>query len=192
MPVDWMQIAQLAGSLASQYGKQQQGKAAGAVTQADVTQKQDQNALARYIAQQNAQNTAASTDLARKQYTDQSRGSSAKQALVGALLGNMTPTGTLSGGLSKGLSTPQAKTSLDELYRQASLQQFDPQPFQGGQTLTPPALTGLPNVGGNGVLNTLATLGQYAGAASPYLQELLKKQPAGLSGTGYVDIGQGE
>jgi hypothetical protein len=186
--MDWAALAQLAGSVASQYGKQQQGRAAGAATQADLTQRQDQNALARYIAQQNAQNTAASTDLARKQYTDQSRGSTAKQALTAALLGHFTPTGNLSGGLAKGLSSPDAKTSLGELSRQALLQQFEPTPFQGGQVLTPPALTGLPNVGGNSVLNTLASVGQLAGSASPYIQQLLKKDPTGA----YADLGQGD
>ena len=166
--MDWVGLA---SAIASAYGKQQQGKAQGAVQQANVQGNQDQNAISRYIAMQNAQNSAANTDLARQQFTQSSRGKNARDAMIGALLGNFSPSGNVSGGLAKGLSTPEARMSMSELNRQGLEAQLTPPSFQGGQTLQAPTLTPLPNVGGNSLLNSLAALAQLAGAASPYLQK---------------------
>lgn len=162
--MDWASLIQAGAALASQYGKQQQGRAQGAALQANVQGNQDQNAISRYIAMQNAQNSAANTDLARQQFTQSSRGRNARDAMIGALLGNFSPTGNVSGGLARGLSTPEARMAMSELNRQGLEAQLTPPSFQGGQILTAPKLTPLPNVGGNGVLNSLAALAQLAGA----------------------------
>ena len=178
--MDWVGLAT---SLASMYGKQQEGKAKGAADQATIQQRQDQDAISRYIAMQNAQNSAANTDLARQQFTQSSRGKNARDAMIGALLGNFSPTGTMSGGLAKGLSTPEARMAMSELNRQGLEAQLTPPSFQGGQILPAPRLTPLPNTGGNGLLNTMAALAQLAGSASPYLK---KTDPYGQPGhTGY-------
>lgn len=164
--MDWVGLA---SAVASAYGKQQQGKATGAVQQAGVTQNQDQNALARYIAMQNAQNSAANTDLQRQQFTQNSRGTNAKQAIIGALMGGFSPTGSVSSGVTKAMTSPEARAAMMELNRQGLTAQFTPPSFTGGNTLTPPPQTKLPDVGGNSFLTTLASLAQLAGAASPYL-----------------------
>lgn len=166
--MDWVGLA---SAVASQYGKQQQGKAQGAEAQAGVQQRQDQNAISNYIAQQNAQNAAANTDLSRQQFAQSSRGKNARDALIGALLGNYAPSGKLSGGISKGFSTPEAKASMSELNRQGLEAQFTPPEFTGGAMVKAPTLTPLPNTGGSGWLNTLASLAQLAGSASPYLKK---------------------
>ena len=159
--MDWISLAT---AVANAYGKQQQGKAQGAVQQANVQGNQDQNAISRYIAMQNAQNSAANTDLARQQFTQKSRGTNARDAMVGALLGNFAPSGAVSSGLVKGLSTPEARMAMSELNRQGLEAQLTPPSYSGGQILQAPALTPLPKVGGNSLLNTLAQLTQLAGA----------------------------
>jgi hypothetical protein len=165
MPFDWGSLAKMGTAVASQYGKQQQGKAQGAAAQANIQQDQDRNAISRYQVEQNAQNQAAQLDLDRQKFGQSSRGTDARQALIGALLGNFSPTaGAASGGLAKGLSTPEAKTSMGELNRRALLAQFEPQGFTGGKLIAPPTLTPLPKAGGNGVMNALAQLAQLAGS----------------------------
>lgn len=169
-----------AGSMGSVLGAQQAGKAQGKVDQANLTLRGDQNALSRYGLEQNAQNQAAQTDLQRKQFTSQNRSTSAKQALIAALLGGgISPTsisgGQRSGGLLSAMnSSPGAKVAMDELQRQALLDQADPEPFSGGAMVAPPKMTPIPKVDSGGFMSALAQIAQLAGAGSAYL-----KKPSG-------------
>ncbi len=168
-------IASVAGDVGSVLGKQQQGKAQGKVDQATLNQRQDQNAIQSYQAQQAAQNQAAQTDLQRQQFSQDSRGVNAKDALVASLLGGgLKPTsvtgGKSSGGLLASLNAnPGALAAMQKLASQASAGQDAPPTFTGGQLLTAPKLTALPQVDQGGWMSTLANIGQLAGAAAPYL-----------------------
>jgi hypothetical protein len=163
--------------LGSVLGKQEQGETQGKIAQADLNQRQDQNALASYIAQQNAQNTAANTDLNRKQFESNNRSSSAKQALIGALLGGgVAPTtfsgGKASGGLFQGLQkNPDALSAMKTLGGQGATAQATPLQFTGGEMLKAPQLSTLGEVDNGGFLSTLARIGQLAGVASPFLPQ---------------------
>lgn len=160
----------MAGDVGSVLGKQQAGTAAGKVQQTELNQRQDQNALANYIAQQNAQNTAANTDLQRKSFETSNRSSTAKQALIGALLGGgITPTsisgGHASGGLLQSLnSNPDAMGAMKLLGSQAGSAQANPSAFTGGQMVTPPTLTPVPKIDDGGAGSTIAKILQVIGA----------------------------
>lgn len=163
-----------AGSVGSVLGKQQQGKAAGKVSQAELNQRQDALALQKYQAEQGAQNTAAQTDLQRKGFETNNRSSTAKQALIGALLGGgVTPTsisgGQASGGLLRSLNgNPDALAALKTLGSQGSAAQNTPLQFQGGAMLQAPTLTPVPQVDQGGIGSTLAQalqlIGSFGGA----------------------------
>jgi hypothetical protein len=171
-------IASVAGDVGSVLGKQQQGKAQGQISQAELQQRQDANALASYQAQQAAQNQAAQTDLQRQQFSQDARGTNAKDALIASLLGSgsYAPTsvsgGKASGGLLASLNAnPGALAAMQKLASQASAGQDTPASFTGGNLLTAPKLTALPQVDSGGWLSTLANIGQLAGAAAPYLSK---------------------
>ena len=175
---------QMAGDVGSVLGKQQAGAAAGKIQQTDLNQRQDQNALARYVTEQNAQNTAANTDLQRKQFETNNRGATARQALIGMLLGGGTyqPTKVGPGGASGGLlnslnANPEALAALKTLGTQAGTAQNTPLQFQGGNVLTPPPLTSVPKIDDGGWLSTLARIGELAGAASPYVKPKTPSMP---------------
>jgi hypothetical protein len=164
-------------ALGATLGKQQQGQAQGQLSQGQLQQGQDRNAVDLYQAQQNAQNQAAQTDLARQQFTSQNRGTTAKQALLASLLGgdykgaNVSVPGiqnaTISGGLLDSLkNSPGALAAMKGLGSQASQAQNTPLTFQGGQMITAPSLTPLPQESKtNSVLDTIARIGQLVGAA---------------------------
>lgn len=170
-------VLSAAGDVSSVLGKQKQGEAQGKVTQAQLQQGQDRNKVDLYQAEQQAQNQAAQTDLQRKQFETGNRSSSAKQALIGALLGGgLTPTsisgGKASGGLLQSLNgNPEALAAMKLLGSQGSTAQKTPLDFQGGQTLTAPRLSTMPQVDKGGFLSTLAQIGELAGAASPYIKK---------------------
>jgi hypothetical protein len=166
------------GGVGDVLGKQQQGQAQGQVTQAQVQQNQDRNALDRYQTMQGAQNQAAQTDLQRKGFESSNRGTSAKQALLAALLGgdyqgaNVSVPGiknaSVSGGLLDSLkNSAGARTAMQNLGQQASTAQTTPLQFHGGEMLAAPNLTALPEAGkSNSFLNTLARIAQIGGAAA--------------------------
>lgn len=170
-------IASVAGDVGSVLGKQQQGKTQGQITQAQLQQQQDRNALDAYQTAQSAQNAAAQTDLQRKGFETNNRATTAKQALIGALLGGgITPTSIgpqgASGGLLRSLNAnPEALAALKMLSSQASSAQSTPLQFSGGEMLKPPTQTALPKIDNGGFLSTLANIGQLVGAASPYLKK---------------------
>ncbi len=181
-------IASAVGDVGSVLGKQQQGKAQGKVDQATLNQRQDQNAIQSYQAQQAAQNQAAQTDLQRQQFSQDSRGVNAKDALVASLLGGgLKPTsvtgGKSSGGLLASLNAnPGALAAMQKLASQASAGQDAPPTFTGGQLLTAPKLTALPQVDQGGWMSTLANIGQLAGAAAPYLSAGAQNPDTGGNG----------
>lgn len=188
-----------AGSMGSVLGKQQEGAAQGKISQAQLQQAQDRAALDRYKAEQDAQFAAGNQDLQRQQFAQSSRNNNAKSALVAALLnGGMPGTsiagGSQSGGLAAKLRTdPDAMAAMRNLQGQADQAQMAPPSFAGGNILQAPTQTPLPKVDQGGLLSTLATLGQLAGAASPYVQDAFKpkaKVPdlpvtSGWSGSGF-------
>lgn len=177
------------GAASSVLGKQQEGKAAGANQQAQTQQAQDRNALALYQAQQQAQNTAAQTDLDRQRFASGEQGRNAKNALISALLGGgIAPTrvnvpgitpASISGGMLASLkNNPEALASLAMLKGQANTALEKGPSFTGGEMVKPPTLTPLPDLGkGNGFLNTLANIGQIAGSVSPFLKGSAPQAP---------------
>jgi hypothetical protein len=170
--------ASAAGDISSVAGKQQEGEANGKVTQAKLQQAQDALALNKYQTEQGAQFTAGNQDLARKQFTTADRGDTAKQALVSALLsGKIDPVnitgggGKSTGGILAALqNNPEALAAMKTLHGSASAAQNTPLDFAGGNLLTAPKLTALPQVNSGGIMSNLTKIGQLFGAASPYLQ----------------------
>lgn len=177
-----------AGALGQIAGKQQEGKAQGAVTQAGVTQAQDRNALQAYQTAQAAQNNAGLLDLDRKKYTDDARGQNAKRAVIAGLLGGggmgsgiSVPgiqSATMSGGPMAALkNNPEALAAIQALGKQSSDGLTTPQAFTGGAMLQAPKLTNLPDVGGSGFMSTLADYGQLAGVLAPLLKDKVGGAP---------------
>lgn len=177
--------------MASVLGKQQEGKAAGALAQAGAQQNQDRNAISLFQAQQGAENSAAQTDLQRKQYADTARSKASKDALMSALLGGGIPKTSISvpgiapastsGGMLDALkSNPDALKALATLHGQASDAQTTAPTFTGGNTVAPPSLTALPDTGqSSGFLSALANIGQLISAS-----QAQKKLPISPSGVG--------
>jgi hypothetical protein len=176
------------GAASSVLGKQQEGKAQGAATQANAQQAQDRNALQLYQAQQAAQQAAAQTDLERQKFSASEQGRNAKNALMSALLGGGMPrtsisvpgiqSGAVSGGLLDALkNNPDALASLSMLKGQANTSLASGPTFTGGNMVTAPTLTPLPDTtgGGNSFLSTLANIGQIAGAGYAGSQAIKKK-----------------
>ena len=150
-------------------GKQEEGAAKGKFDQATLQQRQDQNAIQLYQAQQQAQQQQALTDLQRQQFAQQNRGATAKQALIGALIGGgMTPTSIgpsgASGGIFRSLmANPEALAAMKTMGSQASGAQNTPLSFAGGQMVTAPKLTPLPQIDKGGFMSALARVAQFAG-----------------------------
>jgi len=178
--------------LGSIIGKQQEGRARGAIDQAGVTQGQDRNALALYQAKLQAERDAAQTDLQRQQFGAGEQGRNAKNALFAALLGGGMPrtsinvpgikSASVSGGLLDALkNNPEALASLSMLKGQANTALEKGPTFTGGAPVAPPTLTPLPDTGGRGssLLNTIAEIGQLSGGTGSLIQ---KKKPPVLYG----------
>lgn len=153
-------------------GKQQQGAAQGKITQAQLNQGQDRNAIDLYNSQQGAQFRAGDQDLDRKKWESENRGTTAKQALIASLLGGvggpMTATsikdGKSSGGILAGLqNNPDAIAALRNLHGQADKAQMAVPNFAGGNILNAPSLTPLQQVDKGGFLSKLANIGQIVG-----------------------------
>lgn len=164
-------------AISSVAGKQAQGKTQGQISQAQLQQAQDRNAIDAYQAAQQAQMQAGTQDLQRKQFEQGNRSTTAKQALIGALLGGgVTPTSIgpsgASGGLLRSLNgNPDALAALKMLGSQGSTAQSAPVTFSGGNVIPAPTLTPLPKVDKGGLMSTLASIGQLVGAASPYIKK---------------------
>jgi hypothetical protein len=171
------------GAAGQVLGKQQEGAAAGRNAQAQTQQGQDRNAISLFQAQENAQNSAANTDLERKKYSDQARSQNTKQAVIAHLLAGKMPQSSISmpgittasvhGGPLEALnSNPAALAALAESARQADAGLTSPAPFVGGAPVTAPGLTPLPQESKTGgFLDALAKLAQLGDSAySAYSQ----------------------
>jgi hypothetical protein len=168
---------------ASILGKQQEGKAAGAASQAQLQQGQDRNALQLYRDSQAAQDEAARRDLDRQKFGAGEQGRNAKNAIFSALLGGGMPrtsinvpgiqSANVSGGLMDALkNNPDALKSLAMLKGQANTSMESGPTFTGGNMVAAPKLTPLPDMGkGNGFLSAIANIGQIVGGVSPYLKK---------------------
>jgi hypothetical protein len=163
-------ILDAAGDLGSVAGKQAQGNTNDKITQAQLLQGQDRNAIDLYQAQQGAQNQARTLDLQTKDFENQNRGKTAQQALVAALLNGGLPAtsiagGKASGGLAEKLRTdPDAMAAMRNLHGQADKAQMAVPNFAGGQLLNAPTLSAAPKIDSGGWLSKLASIGQFAGA----------------------------
>lgn len=173
--------AEAAGAVSDVLGKQQAGAAKGAIDTAGVNQAQDRNAIDVYRTQQDAENKAADTDLERKKFTTSDRSANFKQALIAELLGHggggisLPGIPQVSGGLAELLQGAGAQSALSSFGGAAHAAQDAPASFAGGNMLTAPALTPLPQESGGGkLLDTIARIGQLSGAAAPFIP---KKKP---------------
>jgi hypothetical protein len=159
-------------------GGQQEGAAKGQLTQAQVQQGQDRNAIDLYSRQQGAQQDAGQLDLQRKGFETNDRSATAKQALIGALLGGkMSPTsitgGKSSGGLLAALqANPDALGAMQRLGGSAGQAQIKPLQFTGGEMLKAPTMTPLPNTSkGSNLLSTIARIAQIGGGIASGLKK---------------------
>ena len=160
-------------------GKQQEGAAKGAATQAQLQQGQDRNAVDLYQTQQGAQNQAGQLDLQRKSYDTSSRSAAGKQALLAMLMGDYHPStvsvpgitnATFSGGMGESLKNPQILALLKSIADKGVTDQATPNAFTGGEMVKAPTLTPLPQTGkGSSIMSTLARIAQIGGSVSPYL-----------------------
>ena len=174
-------IAGAVTGLGSVMGAQQGGAASGREKQAAANLAFDRNALDRYQTEQGAQFNAGNLDLQRKDYESGNRATTAKQSLIASLLGGagggMDPTsiqdGKASGGLLAALkSNPDAMAAMRNLHGQADQAQMAPSNFQGGNLLTAPKLTPVPQIDKGGFMSTLASILQGAGAVGSGLSGL--------------------
>lgn len=171
------------GDVASVLGAQEGDKSKGKITQAQLNQAQDRNAIDLFNSAQNAQFQAGNQDLQRQGFTREARNTDAKTALIAALLnGGMPGTsikgGTATGGLAAKLRTdPDAMAAMRNLQGQADKAQMAVPAFTGGNLLAAPQLTALPQVDKGGFLSALARVGQLAGAAAPLLSGIGSGDP---------------
>lgn len=137
-----------------------QGAASGRQLETENILRQDALRNSQYGTQQGAEMQAGNLDLSRKNFTEDARGSRAKQALIASILGGgFQPTSvnvpgiknaTITGGLAESLKAPGAQQSMAELMKQALAAQLDGadgESFTGGSVLTPPKLSTLPKAG---------------------------------------------
>lgn len=177
MAMDWLKLLQAAGPLLQSTGQvagaQAGGRAAGRQAEAGVNLNRDQLATQQYGIQQGAQNQAGQLDLQRKGFTEDARKGRAQQALMGDVFSHYAPVdintpgvphAQVSGGLSIGAGGKQA---MSELMKQALMAQMQGDTFTGGQQLTPPTQTPLPQPGKlDSFLSGLGTFGSLAGAVA--------------------------
>ena len=178
--MDWLKLLSTAAPLLS---KTLSGGAAGAAkgreTEANLNVSRDQLANQQYNTAQNAQFQAGNQDLQRKSFEEEARGSRAKQAAIADMLANFKGTSistpgvrqsTISGGLN--VNTPGVQQAMAKMREQALLGQLKGdtpggEGFTGGNILTAPTQTPIPQAGGwekfMGVAGQVAGLGSLIG-----------------------------
>ena len=169
------------GSVGDVLGGQQKGAAQGQISQAQLQQNQDRNALDLYGQQQGAQDKAGQLDLQRKAYDTTSRGAAGKQALLAMLLGDYKPSSvsvpgitpaTFSGGMGESLKNPQILELLKSIAAKGVTDQATPNQFTGGNLVQAPTLTPLPKQSKtSGILDTIARIAQIGGAVAPMFKK---------------------
>jgi len=193
----YLELAKLAAPYLSSMAK---GRAEGRQAEAGVLQQGDQLANQQFTTQQNAQMQAGNLDLQRRAFADSARGSRGKQALIADMIGHYQPTSvsvpgitnaTIRGGLHESIGD-MGKASMAELSRQALLKLMEGDEFQGGQMLTPPKATPLPQSGKlDTFLNTAAGISGLAGSLSPFLEEQMRARHSVLKGAPEADPNSG-
>jgi hypothetical protein len=173
-------IGKMAGGVGSVAGGAAGAKSDQRMQETALTNQFNQTDLAKYQAQQAAQNQAGQLDLQRKSFTEDARGGRAKQALLADLLSNMqdvninvpgVQTANVSGGLRPSAIGATGRSSLAELAKQALAAQMSGDQFTGGQVLDAPTLRGMPQAGKTEKgLDWIGLLGSVAGAISGLTQ----------------------
>jgi hypothetical protein len=174
------QASQVAGAMSA-------ANAQGRAQESQLLDARDRTATDRYQTEQAAQMSAGQQDLERKGFTEQARGSRAKQAAIADMLANFKGTqitipgiqsATTTGGLQVG--SPGVQQAMGKLREQALLAQLQGdapggENFQGGKILKPAAMSDVPHEGGYSKLLGIASgLGSMAGAYG------MKKTPGAL------------
>jgi hypothetical protein len=164
------------------------GSAQGRLLESGALDQRDRTATDRYQAEQAAQNQAAQTDLSRKGFTENARGSRAKQAAIADMLANFKGTqinipgiasANVTGGMQMGDGAKQAMGKLREQALLAQLQGDSPdgEKFTGGAMLRPQALSKAPEASGmDKAMGALGTIGSFAGALGPQFVDLLARK----------------
>jgi hypothetical protein len=177
--------ASLIGKL---FGGASKGRAEGRAAETQVLQQQDQTALQRFLAAQNAQNTAAQTDLQRKQYSLQAPGQRAQNSTRGDILATLQkPTAAQQAHPRANVidflqGAPELSANTRALGTKMSQQALDSQDagdtFTGGNLLLVPQASPLPQAGKlDKFLNVGSTIGGLAGGAGMLWDDLNSQQP---------------
>lgn len=178
--MDWLKLLSTAAPLLSKtLSGGAHGAAQGRQAEAGLNVQRDQLANQQYNTAQNAQFQAGNQDLQRKSFEEEARGSRAKQAAIADMLANFKGTSistpgvrqsTISGGLN--VNTPGVQQAMAKMREQALLAQLKGdtpggEGFTGGNILTAPKQTPIPQAGGwekfMGVAGQVAGLGSLIG-----------------------------
>lgn len=179
-PTNIGNILSTAGDVGSVLGSSAAGAAEGRYREGLLQNQRDALRNQQYGTQQGAQFNLGALDLQRQQFGEQARGTRGKQATIGNLLQNIQDVslnvpgiakGNITGGLRPSALGPGGRAAGGELARQAMLKLMTPDTFTGGEILTPPELTPIPqpstleNIGGAGgvIGNILGALGSNIG-----------------------------
>lgn len=169
--IPWSDIISAGGQVAGQAAA---GRAAGREREALLNNQRDQLSGSQYSTAQQALMNAGTLDLQRQQFQENSRGGRAKQALIGSLLQGLQDvnisvpgikTAQVSGGLRPSAIGAGGRAAAGELEKQALLKMLQGDEFTGGDILSMPGLTPMPQAGRlDSILSTLGTAGSIAGA----------------------------
>jgi len=151
---------------------------------------QDRAKTDQYGIGQNAQFQLANTDLARKGFEEDARGSRAKQAIIGALLGGGLqdvnidtpgiPKTTISGGLRPSALGASGRAGGQLLNQQALMKMLQGDTYQGGQIMQAPGVQATPKAGFMEKLGgILGTAGAVAGGLGQVLPGFTGQQDTG-------------
>ncbi len=152
---------------------------------------QDKARTDQYGIGQDAQFQQANTDLARKGFEEDARGSRAKQAIIGALLGGGLqdvnidtpgiPKTLISGGLRPSALGESGRAGGQMLNQQALMKMLQGDTYQGGNLIAPPQIRETPKAGWLEKLGGIAgTVGGIAGGLGTMFPQ----------GSGQQDTGQ--
>lgn len=171
-------IPVIAGAAGNVLGNVAQGRQAGRAAETNVLQQQDQTALQRFLAAQNAQNNAGQLDLQRKQFSLQAPGQRAANSTRGDILATLqkptltdqqqqNPRAHIVDFLS---GAPTLSDNTRALGRAMSQQALDSQnagdTFTGGELLPVPQASALPKPTGlDKFLNIAGGIGTGMGIA---------------------------
>jgi hypothetical protein len=172
MGVDWTQLLQSGAQLAGAAGA---ARAKGRADESTALNQRDQTANSLYNTAQNAQMQSGQLDLQRQQAAQQMAGKRTQQATAADLLSRMQDVSinvpgihnaTVTGGIRPSAMGDIGRTSNALLAKQALMKQLEGDSFSGGQILTPPSQSAMPQ--GNfldTLLNTGGLVGSLGGAA---------------------------